>query len=97
MKKIYFGGGCFWCTEAIFQRVIGVKSNTRLYGRKTENPSYKEICTGERGMQKLLRFGMMIKLLILKLFYLFFNTHDPTTKNRQGNDIGTQYRVNNYM
>ena len=94
MKKIYFGGGCFWCTEAIFQRVIGVKKVTPGYmGGKTENPSYKEICTGGTGHAEVIEVCYDDKIIDFNtLLSIFFNTHDPTTKNRQGNDIGTQYR-----
>jgi peptide-methionine (S)-S-oxide reductase len=88
------GNGCFWCTEAIFQRVEGVISVQSGYsGGNTENPTYKDICTGTTNHAECLRieFDNLI-LSFEKLLKIFFETHDPTTLNRQGNDAGTQYR-----
>ena len=94
MKTIYFGGGCFWCTEAIFQRVIGVKKVTPGYmGGTIKNPTYKEICSGETGHAEVVEVFYDNKIISFEtLLSIFFSTHDPTTLNRQGNDIGTQYR-----
>ncbi|MEE3035159.1 MAG: peptide-methionine (S)-S-oxide reductase MsrA [Bacteroidota bacterium] len=94
MSTIYFGGGCFWCTEAVFQRVIGVEKVTPGYmGGMTKNPTYKEICTGKTGHAEVIKITFEDKIIDFEsLLSIFFNTHDPTTINRQSNDIGTQYR-----
>lgn len=89
-----FGGGCFWCTEAIFDRVDGVLSVTSGYaGGETEEPTYKEICSGTTGHAEVVqvRFDPS-KVTYAELLEIFFKTHDPTTRNRQGADVGTQYR-----
>lgn len=88
------GGGCFWCTEAVFQRIDGVKSVVSGYsGGPKPNPTYKEICTGETGHAEVIQVAFDPKKVsfseILEVFWL---AHDPTTLNRQGNDVGTQYR-----
>ncbi|MDB5201257.1 MAG: Peptide methionine sulfoxide reductase msrA [Ferruginibacter sp.] len=89
-----FGTGCFWCTEAIFQQVEGVKSVTSGYsGGETENPDYKSVCTGTTGHAECLNIVYDPKLISFdELLEIFWQTHDPTTLNRQGNDVGTQYR-----
>jgi peptide-methionine (S)-S-oxide reductase len=89
-----FGGGCFWCTEAVFQRMKGVDTVISGYsGGKTENPTYKEICTGTTGHAEVVQIYFDPTIVSYEeLLEVFFNTHDPTTLNRQGNDIGTQYR-----
>lgn len=89
-----FAGGCFWCTEAVFLRLNGVKSVVSGYtGGKTLNPTYKDICTGETGHAEAIRITFDPRLLTFgELLEVFFATHDPTTINRQGNDVGTQYR-----
>jgi len=94
MKTVYFGGGCFWCTEAYFSRLRGVSSVTSGYaGGKTENPTYKEICTGTTGHAELVKIDYDPDQIALNdLLEVFFHTHDPTTLNRQGADVGTQYR-----
>lgn len=92
--QIVLAGGCFWCTEAIFQRINGVVSVVSGYtGGKIRNPSYREICTGRTGHAEaiLVNFDPE-EVTIQTLLEVFFATHDPTTLNRQGNDIGTQYR-----
>jgi len=94
MKKIYFGSGCFWCTEAIFEDVIGVRSVRSGYsGGNIKNPSYKEVSQGltkHAEVCEIIYDEDKIKLEdLLKIFYL---SHDPTTLNRQGNDIGAHYR-----
>lgn len=89
-----FGGGCFWCTEAIFTRlegVIGVKPG--YSGGVTENPTYKEVCTGNTGHAEVIQIEFdPAKVTYYDLLEVFFKTHDPTTLNRQGVDSGTQYR-----
>jgi peptide-methionine (S)-S-oxide reductase len=89
-----FGGGCFWCIEAVFQRIDGVTSVASGYaGGKTENPTYKEVCSGETGHAEVLQIEFDPKKLSYdKLLEVFWLAHDPTTLNRQGNDAGTQYR-----
>ena len=89
-----FAGGCFWCTEAVFLKLAGVKSVTSGYmGGKTVNPTYKEVCTGETGHAEVIQIVFDNTVISFsELLEVFFATHDPTTLNRQGNDIGTQYR-----
>lgn len=94
MEKATFGGGCFWCTEAIFQRLLGVKSAIPGYsGGDLPNPSYEEVSDGETGHAEAVQIEFDPKLIpFRKLLEVFFYTHDPTTPNQQGNDIGPQYR-----
>lgn len=89
-----FGGGCFWCTEALFQMLPGVKSVASGYaGGKTENPTYKEICQGDTGHAEVIQIEFdPAKTSYEKVIETFWEAHDPTTLNRQGNDHGTQYR-----
>ncbi|MBL0013240.1 MAG: peptide-methionine (S)-S-oxide reductase MsrA [Flavobacterium sp.] len=89
-----FAGGCFWCTEAVFLSLTGVKSVESGYiGGKTINPTYKEICTGETGHAEAVQITFDgNEISFSDLLQVFFATHDPTTLNRQGNDVGTQYR-----
>lgn len=89
-----FANGCFWCTEAIFQKIKGVKEVTPGFiGGTLENPSYKEVCTGATGHAEALRIVYdSHEISYRQLLEVFFTTHDPTTLNRQGNDVGTQYR-----
>lgn len=89
-----FGTGCFWCTEAIFQQVEGAISVTSGYsGGFVENPTYKQICTGTTGHAECLNIVYdTSKISFDELLEIFWQTHDPTTLNRQGNDVGTQYR-----
>lgn len=86
--------GCFWCTEAIFNRLKGAKSVLPGYsGGKTDNPSYDEVCTGRTGHAEAAQIEFDPTVMSFeKLLDVFWNTHDPTTLNRQGNDVGTQYR-----
>ena len=92
--KAYFGGGCFWCTESYFQRLNGVTEVVSGYaGGIIKNPSYKEVCSGLTGHAELIEVSYEPESISYKdLLEVFFNTHDPTTLNRQGNDVGTQYR-----
>jgi peptide-methionine (S)-S-oxide reductase len=89
-----FANGCFWCTEAIFEELDGVISATSGYtGGQTENPTYKEVCTGETGHAECLQIVYdPAKISFDQLLEVFWETHDPTTLNRQGADVGTQYR-----
>jgi peptide-methionine (S)-S-oxide reductase len=89
-----FGAGCFWCIEAVFQEVKGVVSVTSGYtGGTTKNPTYEEICTGRTGHAEVARIVYDTTLVSFDaLLEIFWQTHDPTTLNQQGNDVGTQYR-----
>ena len=89
-----FGGGCFWCLEAVFERLDGVKSVTSGYaGGTKENPTYKEVCTGVTGHAEVIQIEFdPHKISYEKLLEVFWEAHDPTTMNRQGADAGTQYR-----
>jgi peptide-methionine (S)-S-oxide reductase len=87
-------GGCFWCTEAVFLQLAGVKSVESGYiGGNTANPTYKEVCGGDTGHAEAIRITFDPETISLAdLLDVFFATHDPTQLNRQGNDVGTQYR-----
>lgn len=93
-EKITFGGGCFWCTEAIFQTIKGVKSVTSGYtGGIIPNPTYAQICDADTGHAEVVEVTFNADEISLdELLLIFFKTHDATTLNRQGNDEGTQYR-----
>ena len=88
------GGGCFWCLEAVFERLPGVKSVVSGYaGGHLNNPSYKQVCTGDTGHAEVVRIEYdPAKVSFEQLLDLFWQAHDPTTLNRQGADEGTQYR-----
>ena len=89
-----FGGGCFWCGEAVFQRIPGVKSVTSGFaGGTAPHPSYEDVCTGQTGHVEVIQIQFDPSVIAYgKLMEIFFEEHDPTTLNRQGNDVGTQYR-----
>jgi peptide-methionine (S)-S-oxide reductase len=89
-----FGAGCFWCVEAVYQRLDGVlKVESGYEGGQTESPTYKEVCSGLTGHAEVCRITYdTTKLKFEELLEVFWKTHDPTTLNRQGNDVGTQYR-----
>lgn len=89
-----FAGGCFWCTEAFFTDVKGVEKVVSGYiGGKTENPTYREVCEGYTGHAEAIKIIYdPAQVAYEDLLEIFFATHDPTTLNRQGNDVGTQYR-----
>jgi peptide-methionine (S)-S-oxide reductase len=89
-----FGNGCFWCTEAIFQQLRGVVAVRSGYsGGQVKNPSYREVCTGRTGHAEVIQIEFNPnEVSFATLLEVFWQTHDPTTPNRQGNDIGTQYR-----
>ena len=89
-----FGSGCFWCIEAIFQRVEGVEKVVSGYsGGHVKNPTYKEVCQGTTGHAEVCQLSYDPDIVSFEeLLEVFWQTHDPTTLNRQGNDVGTQYR-----
>ena len=89
-----FGSGCFWCSEAVFQRIPGVISVKSGYsGGKTKNPTYKQVCTGDTGHAEVIQISYdPQKVSYENLLDTFWLSHDPTTLNRQGADVGTQYR-----
>jgi peptide-methionine (S)-S-oxide reductase len=89
-----FGGGCFWCTETIFQRLDGVSQIKPGYmGGHQVDPTYKQVCTGETGHAEVIQIEFDPAVISYeKLLLIFFKTHDPTSLNRQGEDVGTQYR-----
>ncbi len=93
-KTATFGGGCFWCTEVIFTTLKGVTEVKPGYmGGRTLHPTYKDVCTGETGHAEVIQITYNPELISFEeLLLIFFKTHDPTTLNRQGNDVGTQYR-----
>ena len=94
MELATFGGGCFWCTEAIFEQLEGVhKVESGYSGGHVENPSYKAVTTGSTGHAEVIHITFDPKKVSFnELLDVFFNTHNPTTLNRQGADVGTQYR-----
>lgn len=89
-----FGAGCFWCVEAIFQRIDGVEKVVSGYsGGQVKNPTYKEVCQGTTGHAEVCQLSYDPAVVSFdELLEVFWQTHDPTTLNRQGNDVGTQYR-----
>jgi peptide-methionine (S)-S-oxide reductase len=88
------GGGCFWCTEAVFQQVQGVLAVESGYtGGQVDDPTYEQVCSGETGHAEVVRVTFDPAVISYReILEIFFATHDPTTLNRQGNDVGTQYR-----
>ncbi|MFA7289792.1 MAG: peptide-methionine (S)-S-oxide reductase MsrA [Melioribacteraceae bacterium] len=93
-KLVTFGTGCFWCTEAIFERLKGVESVVSGYaGGEVFNPTYQQVCSGSTGHAEVCQIEYDPKVISFdELLEVFWKTHDPTTLNRQGNDVGTQYR-----
>jgi len=94
MEIATFGNGCFWCTEAIFQNLNGVEEVTSGYsGGHVDNPTYKQVCTGTTGHAEVIHIKYDPAVISYdELLEVFWKTHDPTTPNRQGNDVGPQYR-----
>ena len=94
LESASIGGGCFWCTEAVFEKVDGVKEAISGYaGGKNPNPTYKEICTGLTGHAEVIKILFdPAKISFREILEIFGDAHDPTTLNRQGADVGTQYR-----
>ena len=89
-----FANGCFWCSEAVFKRLKGIKSVLPGYsGGQVKNPSYEQVCSGRTGHAESIQIEFDPKVISFeKILNIFWRTHDPTTLNRQGNDVGTQYR-----
>ena len=94
LMKATFANGCFWCTEAVFQRFKGIYNVQSGYtGGMIKNPPYREVCQGRTGHAEGIQFDYDPEMISYQeLLEVFFTTHDPTTLNRQGNDVGTQYR-----
>ena len=93
-EQAILAGGCFWCTEAVFRDVIGVSDVESGYiGGTTENPTYKQVCAGDTGHAEAIRVTYDPEVIsYAEILDVFMGTHDPTQLNRQGNDVGTQYR-----
>jgi peptide-methionine (S)-S-oxide reductase len=93
-ETITLGGGCFWCTEAVFEQLKGVtKVESGYSGGTVVSPSYEQVCSGETGHAEVSQITFDPKVISLRqILEVFFTVHDPTTMNRQGNDVGTQYR-----
>ena len=93
-EVITVGGGCFWCTEAVFEQLKGVEKVESGYsGGTVPNPTYEQVCTGDTGHAEVSQITFDPKIVSLKVILeVFFTVHDPTTLDRQGNDVGTQYR-----
>lgn len=98
-ETIYLAGGCFWCLEAVYDRVKGVTDVVSGYcNGQTLNPTYEEVCSGTTGHAEVVRVTYDPQVITLdELLEIFFVIHDPTTLNRQGNDVGTQYRSGIYF
>jgi peptide-methionine (S)-S-oxide reductase len=94
LELVTLAGGCFWCTEAVFQRLKGVEQVLSGFtGGSIKNPAYREIITGRTGHAEAIQIRFNPEVISFQdLLYVFFATHDPTTLNRQQNDVGTQYR-----
>jgi peptide-methionine (S)-S-oxide reductase len=93
-ESVTFGGGCFWCTEAVFEQLKGVEKVESGYsGGTVPNPTYQQVCSGDTGHAEVSQITFDPKVISLKeILEVFFTVHDPTTLNQQGNDVGTQYR-----
>ena len=94
MQQALFGGGCFWCVEAVYLELQGIHKVTSGYaGGNTDNPTYEDICRGDTNHAEVILIDFdETQISYAQLLDVFFATHDPTTLNRQGNDVGTQYR-----
>ena len=94
LETIVLGGGCYWCVEAVYENLQGIKSvSSGFAGGTVENPSYEEVCTGRTGAAEVVEITYDKSVTNLdEIFKVFFTVHDPTTLNRQGGDVGTQYR-----
>lgn len=93
-EKATFGGGCFWCTEAAFQTVDGISSVVSGYaGGESDNPSYRDVCSGKTGHAEVIQVTYNSEVVSYeKLLRIFFKIHNPETKNKEGPDVGSQYR-----
>ena len=98
LQSITLGGGCFWCTEAVFDRVLGVTDVQSGYANGgVADPTYEQVCSGTTGHAEVVRVSFDPAVIgVREILEIFFATHDPTTLNRQGNDVGTQYRSGIY-
>ena len=98
-ESITLGGGCFWCTEAVYEQVDGVTAVESGYSNgHVPNPSYEQVCGGDTGHNEVVRVSFdSAHITLRELLEIFFHVHDPTTLNRQGNDAGTQYRSGIYF
>jgi len=96
---ITLGGGCFWCTEAVYEQVDGVTAVESGYSNgHALNPSYEQVCGGDTGHNEVVRVSFdNARITLREVLEIFFHVHDPTTPNRQGNDVGTQYRSGIYV
>ncbi|MBD3189579.1 MAG: peptide-methionine (S)-S-oxide reductase MsrA [Candidatus Heimdallarchaeota archaeon] len=92
-KSIVLGGGCFWCIEAVYNQIKGIEAVSGYAGGTTKNPTYEDVCTGRTGHAEVVKVTYDPEVMtLIEILEIFFQMHDPTTLNRQGNDIGTQYR-----
>lgn len=94
LERATFGGGCFWCVEAVFEQLIGVEHvNSGYAGGHVQNPTYKQVCAGNTGHAEVIQIEFNPELISFdELLQVFWTVHDPTQLNRQGNDLGEQYR-----
>ncbi|MEJ5990422.1 peptide-methionine (S)-S-oxide reductase MsrA [Ramlibacter sp. PS3R-8] len=99
LQTIVLGGGCFWCTEAVYKEVRGVTDVESGYSNgETESPTYEQVCTGRTGHNEVVKLTFdPAQVSLRQLLEIFFVVHDPTQLNRQGNDVGTQYRSGIYF
>jgi peptide-methionine (S)-S-oxide reductase len=99
IQSITLGGGCFWCLEAVYERVQGVTAVESGYSNgHVPNPTYEQVCGGDTGHVEVVKVTFDADVIPLtEVLEIFFHIHDPTTKNRQGNDVGTQYRSGIYF
>jgi peptide-methionine (S)-S-oxide reductase len=99
IETITLGGGCFWCTEAVYEQVDGVSAVESGYSNgHALNPSYEQVCGGDTGHNEVVRVAFdNARITLREVLEIFFHIHDPTTPNRQGNDVGTQYRSGIYF
>ena len=99
LPSITLGGGCFWCTEAVFERVRGITQVQSGYcNGAVLQPTYEQVCTGRTGHNEVVRLTFEPAIIsVQQILEIFFAIHDPTTLNRQGNDVGTQYRSGIYF
>jgi peptide-methionine (S)-S-oxide reductase len=99
IETITLGGGCFWCVEAVYERVQGVTGVESGYcNGQVANPSYEQVCGGDTGHAEVVRVSFdPAQISLREVLEIFFVVHDPTTLNRQGNDVGTQYRSGIYF
>ncbi len=99
LETITLGGGCFWCLEAVYERVRGVVEVESGYSNgRVQRPSYEQVCGGDTGCAEVVRVRFdPAQITLREVLEIFFVVHDPTTPNRQGNDVGTQYRSGIYV